>query len=121
MKHISGYHFLQSGNEGSPRTPTTKELMNVSRKLSTDWKMFVREIDVPDSEIDAIVEQHRYDPLEQKYQCLCYWSNDKGDQASFKQLTDAAKKSGQVKLAKDIETISKGGMYGISIQGVLGM
>ena len=49
----------------------------------------------------------------QKYQCLCYWLNDKGDQASFKQLIDAAKKSGQVKLAKEIETIST--------QGVLGM
>ena len=113
MTHISGCHFLQSGNEGSPRTPTTKELMNVSRKLSTDWKMFVREIDVPDSEIDAIVEKHRFEPLEQKYQCLCYWLNDKGDQASLKQLIDAAKKSGQVKLAKDIETIST--------QDVLGM
>ena len=87
--------------------------MDVSRILTTDWKMFVREIDVPDTEIEAVVEKHRFEPLEQRYQCLCYWLNDKGDQASFKQLIDAAKKSRQVKLAKDIEAISKRGMSGM--------
>ena len=105
---------LQNGNEGPPPTPTTKNLMDVSRNLTTDWKMFVRQLDVPDSEIDVIVEKHRFDqPWELKYQCLCYWLKEKGDQASFKQLADAARKSGQVKLAKEIETIAKGGVAGL--------
>ena len=80
----------------------------MSRVLSTDWKMFVREIDVPDSEIDAIVEKYKSEPQEQKYQCLCYWLHDKGNHASFEQLMDAARKSGQVKLVNHIEATLKG-------------
>ena len=88
--------------------------MDVSRMLSTDWKMFIRELDIPDSEINAIVERYKFDePWEQKYQCLCHWLNTKGEQATFKQLFEAARKRGQTVLAKDIEAISKGGMPGI--------
>ena len=90
--------------------PNTKDLIDMSRILTSDWKMFVREIDVPDSEIDAIVEKYKLEqPWEQKYQCLCYWLDAKGEQASFKQLMDAARKSGQVKLANYVaEDILKG-------------
>ena len=49
MKNVALCNFLLQS-----LPPTSKDLMNVSRILSTDWKMFVREIDVPDSEIDAI-------------------------------------------------------------------
>ena len=82
----------------------------MSRILTSDWKMFVREIDVPDSEIDAIVEKYKLEqPWEQKYQCLCYWLDAKGEQGSFKQLMDAARKSGQMKLANYVaEDILKG-------------
>ena len=76
--------------------------------------MLVRELDMPDSEIDAIVERYKFDePWEQKYQCLCHWLNTKGEQATFKQLFKAARKRGQMVLAKEIEAISKGGMSGM--------
>ena len=114
MKNVSLCHFLLQS-----LTPTSKDLMDVSRILSTDWKMFVREIDVPDSEIDAIVEKYKLEqPWEQKYQCLCYWLDAKGEQASFKQLIDAARKRGQATLAKDIEAISKGGLGMLRIMHV---
>ena len=88
--------------------------MDVSRILSTDWKMLVREMDIPDSEINAIVERYKFDePWEQKYQCLRYWLDTKGEQASFKEVIEAARKRGQANLARGIEAISKGGMSGM--------
>ena len=90
--------------------------MDVSRILSSDWKMFVREIDVPDSEIEAIIEKYKSEPKEQKYQCLCYWLHDKGDQASFTQLIDAARKSGQVKLINHFEATLKGKVSMLLVQ-----
>ena len=105
---------LQDGNQGPPQSPTTKDLMDVSRILSTDWKMLVREMDIPDSEINAIVERYKFDePWEQKYQCLRYWLDTKGEHASFKELIEAARKRGQANLAREIEAISKGGMSGM--------
>ena len=43
----------------APLSPTTKELINVAHMLSFDWKMLVHEIDIPDSEINAIVERYK--------------------------------------------------------------
>ena len=119
-KHLSLCRFvlvlqLQGGNQQEPpHSPTTKHLMDVSRILSTDWKMIIREMGIPDTEINAIVERYKFEePWEQKYQCLCYWLNTKGEKASFKELIEAARKRGQANLAKEIEVILKGGMSGI--------
>ena len=73
--------------------------------------MFIRELDVPESEIEATIEKYKSDPWEQKYQCLCYWLNDRADQASFEQLIDVARNSGQLKLVNYIESILRG-VYG---------
>ena len=70
--------------------------------------MFVRALDVPENKIEAIVEKYKFEPQEQKYQCLLYWLEDKADQASFEQLVDAANNSGQVKVVKFIESIVRG-------------
>lgn len=106
----SFFNIVQCGNDDSPHVPSTKDLIGVARRLTSDWKMFVRSLDVPESEIEAIVEQFKYEPREQKYQCLCYWLNDKADQASFEQLIDEAKNSGQVKVVKFIESILRGAL-----------
>ena len=70
--------------------------------------MFVRELDVPESQIEATIEKYKSDPWEQKYQCLCYWLNDRADQASFEQLIVVARNSGQLKLVNYIESILRG-------------
>ena len=70
--------------------------------------MFVRELDVPESQIEATIEKYKSDPWEQKYQCLCYWLNDRADQTSFEQLIVVARNSGQLKLVNYIESILRG-------------
>lgn len=48
--------------------------MYLSNNLGSEWKFFVRSLNVEDNKIDDIISAHPFNKQEQIYQLLCIWS-----------------------------------------------
>lgn len=48
-------------------------LRNIAKDVGKDWKMLARELEVPETDIQAILHRNPFDLHEQSYQSLKWW------------------------------------------------
>ena len=90
----------------------TLKLQRVSEELAVrDWKRLARYLDLKESTIDEIDEDHKSSSKERKYQMLHKWSQCQGDGATPKALLECVEfELGDRKMAQRIvDTLKRGG------------
>ncbi|KAL4239713.1 hypothetical protein ACF0H5_000517 [Mactra antiquata] len=79
-----------------------KEFRFLCSSLGGDWEFFIRELDVPDSEIEVIRLDFRY-TKQQIYQCLLVWLKLNQQNATKEKLITALREVKRVDLAEQME------------------
>ena len=71
---------------------TDKLLRDIAKDVGKDWKMLARELEVPESDIQAILHGYPFDLHEQSYQSLKLWKEIGNKHATATVLHKALKR-----------------------------
>ncbi|XP_045214860.2 FAS-associated death domain protein-like [Mercenaria mercenaria] len=79
-----------------------KEIAFLSKSLGRNWTFFMRELGLPDIEIEAIMSDYKY-TKEQAYQCLLLWQDIQKQEATKQRLVNALRTVNRNDLADTLE------------------
>lgn len=80
-----------------------QEFQYLSKSLGRDWPFFIRELELPESEIDMIRMDHRF-TRDQIYQCLLAWQDTNKQTATKQRLISALREIERNDLAESMES-----------------
>ncbi|XP_022103245.1 uncharacterized protein LOC110985993 [Acanthaster planci] len=90
---------------GSKRTPTTKDMLKVSRMASRkDWMLLANKLGFTQDDINLIKEEAPGDAKEQVQQLLLLWTQRNGEQATVSVLREALQGSRMTEIADSLDT-----------------